>query len=182
MVCRWSGSGVMGWVGPRLGLLGALVAPAGSPLPVPVADLARRADAVVHGRVASFEASRDAEGRVFTRVELEAAEVWKGAATNRFSLVLGSGVLGERWVKVVGEPEFRLGEEVVVFTVRNPHGDAVTLDLAQGKFSVRETKDGRKLTSNGALGGTENAAGYRLPTLMPLPLAELKRRVGEAGR
>jgi hypothetical protein len=164
-------------------LLGTLVSlhipalQADVPAPVPVEDLARRADTVVHGRVASLEASQDAEGRVFTRVELEAAEIWKGPATNRFSLVLGSGVLGRRWTKVVGEPEFRLGEEVVVFTVRNPQGDAVTLDLARGKFAVQVTGDGRKLLSNGVFGRPVEAAGYRLPTQVPLPLEELKRRV-----
>ncbi len=168
----------------RLGLLlGALVyfhlplMQADAPAPAPVEDLARRADAVVHGRVASLEASQDAEGRVFTRVELESAEFWKGPSTNHFSLVMGSGVLGRRWTKVVGEPEFRLGEEVVVFTVQNPHGDAVTLDLAQGKFAVHEAADGRKLLSNGVFGGPMETTGYRLPTQVPLALEELKRRV-----
>ena len=164
-------------------LLGALlslhtpVMQADVPVPTPVEELARRADAVVHGRVASLEASRDVEGRVFTRVELDSPEFSKGPATNHFSLVMGSGVLGRRWTKVVGEPEFRLGEEVVVFTVRNPHGDAVTLDLAQGKFTVHEATDGRKLLSNGVFGGPAEATGYRLPTQVPLPLEELKRRV-----
>lgn len=134
---------------------------------------------MVHGKVASLEATRDAEGRLFTRVELEEAETWKGPATNHFSLVFGNAVLGQRWTKVVGGPEFRLGEEVVVFTVRNPHGDAVTLDLAQGKFTVRETGDGRKLLSNGVLGDSGTTAGYRLPTQVPLLLEELKRRVAE---
>ena len=144
-------------------------------------ELTRRADSVVHGRVASLEANRDAEGRVFTRVEIEMAEVWKGTPTNHFTLVLGSGVLGHRWVKVIGEPEFRLGEEVVVFTLRNPRGDGVTLELAQGKFSIHEPRGGgEKLASNGVLGGAEAAAGYRLPTQLPLPLAELERRVREA--
>ncbi|HTH48312.1 MAG TPA: hypothetical protein VMB21_12435 [Candidatus Limnocylindria bacterium] len=159
------------------GLLGACWGRADISVPTPLEDLARRADAVVHGRVASLEVTTNAAGGIFTRVELEATEVWKGPATNHFSLIFGGGVLGGRWTKVVGGPEFRLGEEVVVFTILNPAGDAVTLDLAQGKFVVRETKDGRKMLSNGVLGDPGATAGYRLPTQVPLPLEEVKRRV-----
>lgn len=162
-----------------VGLLATPWARAGAPVPVPVEELARRADWVVHGRVASLEASRDASGRIFTRVELEQAEIWKSLVTNRFSLILGTGVLGDRWTKVVGGPEYRLGEEVVVFAVCNPNGDAVTLDLAQGKFTVREVKDGSKLVSNGVLGDVGITNGYRLPTQVPLSLEALKRRVEE---
>ncbi len=162
-----------------LGLLAAPWARADAPVPVPVEELARRADWVVHGRVASLEASRDAEGRIFTRVELEQTEIWKGLATNHFSIVFGNAVLGDRWTKVVGGPEFRLGEEVVVFAIRNPNGDAVTLDLAQGKFTVREVKDGPKLVSNGVLSDAGVTTSYRLPTQVPLSLDELKRRVDE---
>ena len=149
---RRSESGVLNRFLITLGLLGSGLAPAGSPVSgiQSVEELTRRADSVVHGRVASLEANRDAEGRVFTRVEIEMAEVWKGTPTNHFTLVLGSGVLGHRWVKVIGEPEFRLGEEVVVFTLRNPRGDGVTLELAQGKFSIHEPRGGgEKLASNG---------------------------------
>ena len=149
---------------------------------MPVEDLAKRADAIVHGKVASLECARDGAGHMFTRVELDVSSVWKGAATNRFALVLAGGVLGDRKVSVVGQPEYRLGEEVVVFTARNPQGEAVTLDLAQGKFTVENNPEaGLKRVSNGVLGGPAAKAGYRLPTQVPLGLAELRRRV-EAAR
>ena len=105
-------------------------------VPVPVEDLAKRADAVVHGKVDALECTRDPAGRIFTRVELDVAEVWKGKPAGRFTLVLAGGVLGARKVAVVGGPEYRLGEEVVVFTACNESGEPVTLDLAQGKFTV----------------------------------------------
>lgn len=165
----------------RLGVrFGALVLSfaalaSGGPI-TPVEELARRAEAIVQGKVTSLECSKAANGQMFTRVELAVAEVWKGAATNHFALVHAGGVLGERWVRVAGGPEFRLGEEVVVFTVRNPQGEAVTMDLAQGKFSITG-KDKERLVSNGVIGGAAGGSGYRLPTQLPLPLVELRRRV-----
>jgi len=150
--------------------------------PVPVEDLAKRADTVVHGRVAALECTRDPAGRIFTRVELDVAEVWKGKPAARFSLVLAGGVLGARKVGVVGGPGYRLGEEVVVFTARNANGEPVTLDLAQGKFTVETGQaSGAKHVANGVLGGPVETSGYRLPTQVPLELTELRRRV-EAAR
>lgn len=154
----------------------------GGPI-TPVEDLARRADDIVHGTVASLECRRDGAGRIFTRVELDVAETWKGAATNRFALVQGGGVLGDRWTKVSGGPEFRLGEEVVVFTVRNSRGEAVTLDLAQGKFLVlSDSHGGERHVSNGLIGGAAGGAGYRLPTQLPLSLVELRQRAEGGSR
>jgi hypothetical protein len=144
----------------------------------PVDNLARRADDVVHGRVASLEASRDDTGRPFTRVELDVLATWKGMATNRFSLVQASSALGPRPVKVLGEPEFRLGEEVIVFTVRNPRGESVTLDLARGKFGV--TTNQVTGVVEAANTGLKQATGYSLPGRAPVPLKELGRQVREA--
>ena len=150
--------------------------------PVPVEDLTKRADTVVHGKVDALECTRDPAGRIFTRVELDVAEVWKGKPAGRFTLVLAGGVLGARKVAVVGGPEYRLGEEVVVFTARTESGEPVTLDLAQGKFTVEAAQaSGAKHVANGVLGGPADKSGYRLPTQLPLELSELRRRV-EAAR
>lgn len=164
-----------GWVaGGMVGL--GLAAQATQGLPTPVEELARRAELVVHGRVESVETLEAAPGRLFTRIELSSIEVWKGGTTNRLGLVQASGVLGERWVKVVGEPHYQPGEEVVVFTVPNERGEAVTLDLSQGKFTVT-TSDGAKLASNGVMGGTPGPGGVRLPHQVPLSLETLRERV-----
>lgn len=161
-------------------LAGRIAADIGAP--VPVEDLAKRADTVVHGKVAALECTRDPAGRIFTRVELDVAEVWKGKPARGFTLVLAGGVLGARKVAVVGGPEYRLGEEVVVFTMRNASGEPVTLDLAQGKFTVEAAPaSGAKHVANGVLGGPAEKSGYRLPTQVPLELSELRRRV-EAAR
>lgn len=152
---------------------------------VPIEDLVRRADAVVHARVESVETRLGASGRQETRVELVPVDVWKGPSTNRVGLVLGSGVLGERWVQVVGEPEYRPGEEVVVFAVNNERGEAVTLELTQGKFVVTRipgNPDG--WVSNGVYGGPPeaNPTGVRPPHQRPLSVRQLRERVQESLR
>ncbi len=143
-----------------------------------VEELARRADVVVHGRVESLEARRDESGRAFTCVELGVTETWRGAATNRLVVVQGSAVLGDRQVRVLGEPQFRLGEQLVLFGVFNPQGEAVTLDLARGKFSVTTNTVTRTLVARSD--GARVAGGMALPGQAPVELAELRRRCKEA--
>ena len=110
-----------------------------------------RADRVVHGRVESVETIKGGDGRLRTRVEVVVDETWKGVSEPRVQVIQGSGVLGERWVRVVGEPEFCPGEEVVLFLVKTPIGEWVVAPLAQGKFSVTRDKDGVRV-GNGILG------------------------------
>lgn len=141
----------------------------------PIEELARRAEVVVRGSVASIEALRDGEGRPFTRLELTVAETWKGPSTNRLTVVQGSAVLGQRQVRVLGEPEFRLGEDAVVFAVFNPAGEAVTLDLARGKFTVRTNATTGQLTA--LSDGAKVSGGVALPGQAPVSLAELRERV-----
>ena len=142
-----------------------------------IEELAKRADLVVHGRVESLEARRDDSGRPFTRVELDVTETWKGAVTNRLVVVQGSAVLGGRQVRVLGEPEFRLGEQVVLFGVFNPRGEAVTLDLARGKFSVSTNATTQAISAMSD--GARVAGGVALPGQAPVALAELERRIRE---
>ena len=125
--------------------------------------IADRADRIVHGRVESVETIKGGDGRLRTRVELVVDETWKGISEPRVQVVQGSGVLGERWVRVVGEPEFRPGEEVVLFLVKTPTGEWVVAPLAQGKFSVTRNQDGVRV-GNGVL-GSAGTAPLGLPAL-----------------
>jgi hypothetical protein len=140
-----------------------------------IEELARRADVVVRGSVASIEAMRDGEGRPYTRLELTVSETWKGPSTNRLTVVQGGSVLGRRQVRVLGEPEFRLGEDAVVFAVFNPDGEAVTLDLARGKFSVRTNAATGRITAMSD--GAKVSGGAALPGQTPVALDELRQRV-----
>lgn len=119
-------------------------------VPYSLKELAAQAGLVVQGKVIAKSCQRDAERRIYTKVELAVSEVWKGAITNRtMTIVQGGGVLGERRVVVPGQAEYQPGEEVVVFLTRNDRGEGVTLALAQGKFTVwTDPTNGQQFTFN----------------------------------
>lgn len=155
---------------------------------VPVESLATRAEWILRGTVESLETSRGTGGVISTRAELNVAEVWKGPNTQRTVLTLAGGVLGDRQVVVSGQATFKVGEEVVVFLVRNERGEGVVLELAQGKFRVTQDSSKQRWVSNGVLGAgdategsaTTQAVKVVMPHQRPLGLQELKRRVLEA--
>lgn len=154
-------------------------------VPLTIEELAAQADAVVHGWVEGVSVARDDEGRIHTRVELRVIEVWRGLGSGPvWELVTGGGVLGERSETASGQVQYKIGEEVVCFLVRNPRGEWVTLGLAQGAFKVRQ-EGGRRWAANPFWGGAAGAGvdrHGRMPTERPLAIEELRRRTLEVGR
>lgn len=154
-----------------------------------IEELARDADAVVHGQVMVVETSRAADGRVRTVVTLRVADVWKGKGISGTCLVeAGGGILGEVEVRALGQVEYAVGDEVVAYLVRSPSGRWVTLGMAQGRFRVsRDESSGMRWVRNpfwgGNAGAVDGGGGPRLaawPPARPLSLEELKRRTREA--
>jgi hypothetical protein len=152
--------------------------------PLSIEQLTRESALVVQATVLSKSCQRDSAGRIFTKVELEVAEIWKGSLpTNRFTVVQGGGILGDRKATVSGQAEYGIGEAVVAFVVFNQRGEGVTLGLAQGKFHIgKEAGTGERLVHNLFHGETNSRrqpiAGNPVLSVRPrLTLAELKRRV-----
>lgn len=141
--------------------------------PLPIEELNQRSESVVHATVTAKSVQRDAQGRIYTKVTLQVQESWKGKRPpENFSLVHSGGVLGDKIATVSGQPEYEIGEEVVLFLVLNQRGEGVTLGLAQGKFKVQEEPHTReKHVGNPFHGEQPGKPGKRLP------LAELKARV-----
>ncbi len=155
--------------------------------PLSIGDLTAKADWIVRGTVSSKSTHRDTAGRIYTRVELQVADVWKGGPEhNPLIVVHGGGVLGEERVVVSGQVEYRVGEEVVAFLVRNSRGEAVTLGLAQGKFQVwKDEATGRPCVRNLFHGGPEpspRSAEPKLASRTRLTLGELRDQVRGALR
>lgn len=160
-------------------------------LPLAIEQLAESSKLVLHGRVQSVRSQRDAEGRLFTRVEVECLEIWKGKLDGaRCTVVAGGGVLGEQQVTVAGQAIYMVGDEVALFLVPHARGEWVTVGLEQGRFRV-ETEVGtqRKQVSN-LFWGVRPEPTSPVPSLH-LPLAarrqamtleDLRRRVREASR
>lgn len=115
-------------------------------LQVDVPTMTRTAEWVVRARVADvgFTDRRDEGGRIFTDVQLEIREVYKGRdvpARYRLRLIGGRAPDGTA-VRVPGMPTFEAGEEVVLFLEPTSLGH-VPVGLGQGVWRVHRDTAGR---------------------------------------
>jgi hypothetical protein len=157
-------------------------AQAGNVIPLTIEQLVQHSELIVYGTVLSTSCQQDTAGRIYTRVELNVAEVWKGAAIKQpVAIVYGGGTFGEKRVTVSDQVDFQPGEEVVAFLVINQRGEAVSLGMSQGKFHIwtdRITK--QKYARNPFHGGDRMPGGVitqSSTTRSLLTLTGLKRRV-----
>ncbi|HTD67166.1 MAG TPA: hypothetical protein VK846_11615 [Candidatus Limnocylindria bacterium] len=148
-------------------------------IPLSIERLTRTSEIVLQGTVTSKSCQRDDRGRIYTKIVLNVADVWKGQVPPGFVMVQAGGVLGEEVTTVSGQEEFEIGEEVVVFLVLNPRGEGVVIGVSQGKFKIlEENGSNEKTASNGFHGqARETAAGLQRSAARPLTVAELKQRV-----
>ena len=156
-------------------------------IPLSIEQLVQQSELILYGTVLSSSCQQDDAGRIYTRVELKVAEVWKGAAIKQpFIIVYGGGILGEKRVIVSEQVDFQPGEEVVAFLVINQRGEAVSLGMAQGKFHIwtdQNTK--QKYARNPFHGGDRAPAGASTQssgTRPPLTLTGLKQQVNTAAQ
>lgn len=162
----------------------ACAAQAGRMFPWSIEELTAKADLVLHGTVAGKTVQRDAAGRIYTTIQLQVDENWKGRPNaNPFVIVQAGGVLGEEISRVDGQEEFSIGEEVIVFLVVNQRGQGVVIGLVQGKFKVATDAGGEKVAHN-VFHGLAPETGPRRNekgTAQRLTLRQLKERV-QGGR
>ncbi len=128
-----------------------------------ITDLAQRAQRVLRAQVVERSSWRD--GIVWSQIELDVHEDWKGGGAMRLHLVQPGGFTGSFGTMVFGMPRFAEGEEVVLF-LSGDEGEERVLGLAQGKFSVHS--DG---TVKRDLGGMRLArvGGHRPPVVGTAP-------------
>jgi hypothetical protein len=152
-------------------------------VPLTIEQLAKKSNLVIHGTVLSKSTQRDPEGRIYTTVELQVMETWKGSITgDRFVLVHGGGVLGNQSSGAIGQESYDVGEEVVAFVVLNNRGQGVTLGLAQGKFHVwLDPESGTKEAHNLFHGRSAPPEGQLRSGSKRLSFSELKERVRAIG-
>lgn len=107
-------------------------------------ELARTSDAVVRGKVVETQSRWTADrSRIVTDVTIEVAETLKGAPGRTVTIVQPGGRVGDIGQKVAGLASFEKGEEVVVFLEKRGDERFVVNGLAQGKYRVERTSDGK---------------------------------------
>src|SRR5687768_16271837 len=78
-------------------------------------DLTTDAHAIVRAEVLSVEGYRDPRlNRVFTRVTLGVHEYLKGRGPDEVLVRVAGGVVGDLEYRVLGAPQFQVGEDVVL--------------------------------------------------------------------
>lgn len=107
-------------------------------------DLTARADAVVQGEVLSVESYRDARlNRVFRRVTVGVHEYLKGQGPSEVLVRVAGGVLGELEYRVLGAPQFEVGEQVVLYLEARADTNGV-IGMAQGKLRITTDEHGER--------------------------------------
>jgi len=107
-------------------------------------DLATRSVAAVTGVVTDIEAAEDAAtAGINTYVHIEPDDVVFGSLpAGPLVLREPGGRLRGRTEWVYGSPEYRVGEEVLVFLTQSADGTLRTTGMSMGKFSVELDDDG----------------------------------------
>ncbi len=111
-------------------------------IPIEFRELVTISTVIVHGRVTDAHGERtDGRRSVETLVTIDAREYLKGDLGAEFTIHVPGGQLGRYRTIFVGAPEFRTGDEVVLFL----RGGRI-VGLSQGAFRVVADADGGRPT------------------------------------
>jgi hypothetical protein len=184
-----------------LKLLGLLVAPlaalllssaparASLVLALDLTALTARADHVVVGEVLSVTSSWDAaHKRIFSRIEVQVAETWKGEApaTRRVVIVQPGGTVDDIEMRVHGMARFAPGDRAVLF-LRGSLTQAALVGLGQGMRPLRyDAQALRWLVDAGDRSAAVLLDGQGRTRAAPveptLPLADMRKKILELAR
>jgi hypothetical protein len=166
--------------------LAARPAAASQVLALDLGQLTQQSQHVVVGEVTAVRSAWDAKHeRILTTVEVRVAEAWKGEIPSGgvLTIVQPGGVAEGIEMRVHGMPVFTVGERAVLF-LRGGTGQPVAVTgMGQGKRGLRFDSAAKRWMVDGGdrsaavnidLQGRTHPAGPEVP----LPLDELRRRVG----
>jgi hypothetical protein len=118
-------------------------------IPPTFEELSDRAEIVFVGKaVASRTEWRtiSADRVIFTLVEFEVAEIWKGSAGKSLTLQFLGGTVGDATMEVAGVPRFSTDDRVVLFVEKNGVQFCPLVGIFHGKFALRkDEKTGRDI-------------------------------------
>jgi hypothetical protein len=118
-----------------------------------LATLVQESDDVVLARVIKQWSHYDDAGRIVTDFQMQVERTEKGAATPGSAVVVRKlgGIVGERGLRIAGEPTFRDGELVLLFGARGAKTYLRPVGMGQGTLRVFE-QDGVRWTRSDAQG------------------------------
>jgi hypothetical protein len=153
-------------------------------------------ESIVQGTVVrTWSAWDEGHKYIWTHYEIQVADKLKGAAPATIVVSEPGGTVGETALQVAGTPQYRVGEEVVVFGQRTPLGYLRTCGWGQGKFRVERSGRAAKVRlavrgiqlverpangkSSGPATAAQSAKSTPLGTVNGLELEQFKSRVRE---
>jgi hypothetical protein len=160
-------------------------------LPAEFREIVNGSQIIVYGRVSSVRPQwTDGRRRIETLVTIDAADVYRGTPSRTITFRVPGGQIGRYKSVTVGAPEFRPGDEAVLFL--KAQGPAVphVFGLNQGVFPVRvDARTGRRLVTVPVVTARSAAPevvarGDRSRRPLPLPqfVAQLKSAMQAGGR
>jgi len=116
-------------------------------LPAEFREVVAGSEIIVYGRVADVRPEwSDDRSRIDTVVSLEAGTYLKGGPGDSVTFRVPGGQIGRYKNVMVGAPEFRVGEEVMLFLSAAGPSIAHVFGLNQGVYRVRvDARTGRRL-------------------------------------
>lgn len=106
-------------------------------------------DLIVRGQVRDITPGPRGEGGPSTTVLVSVQEQWKGPKLSTLRLVQPRGTEGEVSQAVPGLPTFRVGEEIILFVVKEARGQYHVLGGKQGKFSIKtDPRSGKQVVED----------------------------------
>lgn len=161
-------------------------------LPIEFRELVTTSAVIVHGRVTDARSAfLDGRRSVETFVTIAADEYLKGNLGEHVTFRVPGGQIGRYRTVFVGAPEFRSGDEVVLFLKAPPGGVPYVVGLSQGVFRVLpDARTGRPMVTTPVVMGRAADGAEPIvrgdPVRRPLPIdsfRDIVRQVlSEAGR
>ena len=155
-------------------------------VPIEFRELVATAPVIVHGQVVDVRAGWvDGRRAVETFVTVAAADYLKGDLGDRVTFRVPGGQIGRYRTVFVGAPEFKAGDEVVLFLKHAGPSYLYIVGLNQGAFRVvADTRTGRHMVTTPIVmgkGGDESEPIVRGDvTRKPLPIDAFRDAVRQA--
>jgi hypothetical protein len=154
-------------------------------VPAEFSEIVSGSQIIVYGRVAEVRGDwTDDRRHIETIVTLDAGTYLKGGPGENVTFRVPGGTIGRYRTLMVGAPEFRTGDEVVLFLKANGPSVAHVFGLSQGVFRVRrDARTGRRLVVPPALTAHREApqkVTRGAPDRQPVPLDIFQAQVHAA--
>ncbi|MGH9689413.1 MAG: hypothetical protein ACRD5K_20300 [Candidatus Acidiferrales bacterium] len=148
-----------------------------------LATMAQAAPLILRARCSGKSVVWDV-GEIWTLTSFDVEETWRGEASPQITVRLLGGRMGDITSHVSGVPQFRPGEDVVLFLEPTKRGDFSVVSWDQGTFRIQRNAPGEQelVTQDTASFATFDPAThqFRAGGIRNMPLETFRAQVAAA--